>query len=285
MTQLAPDVLRTFVSAADTGSFTRAGDAVHRTQSAVSMQIKRLETELGKTLFVREGRGVTLTAEGEILYRFARRLLALHDEALAAIGTPGVKGVVRFGAPEDYASLHLPAILKRFASSHPLIEVEVYCDASPTLRERFARRELDVMLATGEPASDAHTHRLDLAWAVADRGEALEKRPLPLALFHAGCLYRRNALAALETAGIEYRIAYGSPSMAGVLAAVQAGLAVAPVTRNCRAPGCRRVTAKEGLPSIAPVAMELHKAETENEAADTFHSFIADMLSGEEWNA
>lgn len=279
MTQLSPELLRTFVAAADTGSFTQAGKAVHRTQSAVSMQMKRLETELDRPLFQREGRGVVLTAEGDTLYRYARRLLSLHDEALAAVSKPMPKGMVRFGAPEDYAAQYLPGALRRFAAAYPMIEVDVYCDASPMLRERFGRGELDVMLTTEENNGAAHCRTIDLSWIVAERGGPLDTSPLPLALFHNGCLYRRNTLMALERAGIPYRIAYGSPSMAGVLAAVQAGLAVAPVPTGSSAPGCRQLVSGDGLPSIEPVAIGLHQSPNGSEdAVNAFHAFMGQEL-------
>lgn len=280
MTQLTPEQLRTFIAAADSGSFTQAASLVFRTQSAVSMQIKRLEAELGRTLFTREGRGVALTGDGETLYRYAKRLLSLHDEALAAVSGPRLNGVVRFGAPEDYAAQYLPQALKRFAAVHPMVTVEVYCDTSPKLKKRFSCGKLDVMLTTEENGEGSHLHQLDLTWLVADHGGPLDETPLPLALFHEGCLYRHNSLIALENAGIPYRIAYSSPSMAGVLSAVRAGLAVAPVKRSSRVPGCRHTTDAEGLPPIAPVAIGLHLAtDHTDKTAESFHSFIGKELN------
>jgi len=279
LTDLTPDLLRTFVSAADAGSFTKAGTLVHRTQSAISMQMKRLEEELGRPLFQRQGRGVALTPDGETLYRYARRILSLHDEALSALTGPRLGGVVRVGAPEDYAAQFLPQALRRFAAVHPDVEVQVYCDATPSLRPRFAKGELDVMLTTEEYGEGPNRRRLGLTWIVAEHGGPLDERPLPLALFHSGCPYRRNALLSLEDAGISYRIAYSSPSMAGVLAAVQAGLAVAPATEAFKAPGCRRAAERDGIPPIAPVAVGLHLSPGQgNEAAATFHAFLAGEL-------
>ena len=279
MMQLAPDVLRAFVSAADAGSFTRAGEMVHRTQSAISMQIKRLETELGRPLFDRQGRGVTLTTDGETLCRYARRMLALHDEALAALKTPVIDGKVRFGAPEDYASHFLPQALKRFAAVHPLVEVEVYCDATPMLREQFADGKLDVMLTTEENVSGPYRRRINLTWIVAAQGGPVDVSPLPLALFHSGCPYRRNALLSLEKAGIPYRIAYSSPSMTGVMSAVRAGLAVAPATEVGIGIGCRKATPRDGMPPIDPVAIGLHLAPSEkNKAVHSLHAFIGHEL-------
>ena len=278
--QLSPDLLRTFVAAADLGSFTKAGTQAHRTQSAVSMQVKKLEEDLGRPLFLRQGRGVVLTPDGETLYRYARRLLALHDQALAALTGPELGGVVRFGAPEDYAAHFLPQALRRFALAHPGVEVQVYCHASPELSALFADGELDVMLTTEEHGPGPNRRRLGLEWIVAEHGGPLDERPLPLALFHAGCPYRRNALLALEEAGIPYRVAYTSPSMTGVLPAVQAGLAVAPAAETCQAPGCRRTAPRDGIPPIAPMSIALHRAaNSESEAVASFHDFIGQELN------
>lgn len=275
MIDLPPDLLRTFIIAADTGSFTRAAQQVHRTQSAVSMQIKRLETELNRPLFEREGRGVTLTTDGDTLYQYARRLLALHDEALAAITGPRLHGMIRFGAPEDYAARYLPGVLRQFAMTYPQVQVDVFCSASPELRQQFDRGELDIILTTEETADRADAREIPLTWIMAERGAPLDQRPLPLALFHAGCLYRRNTLAALENADIPYRIAYGSPSLAGVLAAVAAGLAVAPVTADTTAPGCRLATPEDDLPEIAPSAIGLHcNQASPTQAATAFVDFL-----------
>lgn len=275
MPQLPPDLLRTFIAAADTGSFTRASEVVHRTQAAISMKMKRLEEELGRTLFLREGRGVVLTAEGEMLYRYARRLLSLHDEALNAMTGPVPSGVVRLGAPEDYAAQFLPNALKRFADAHPAIDVEVHCDASPILRERFDQGELDVVLTTEGYQEQPNLRKLELVWVKSERVGMPETTPLPLALFHDGCLYRRSALDALERAGITYRITYGSPSLAGVLAAVHAGLAVAPVASECPTPGCRRTTEKDNLPELEPVAIGLQKRNNNDPATASLHEFIS----------
>lgn len=279
VSQLAPDQLRTFVVAADTGSFTKAGPLVHRTQSAVSMQMKKLEADLERSLFRRKGRGVGLTHDGEVLYRYAKRLLALHDEALTAVVGTKLSGTVRFGSPEDYAAQFLPRTLKRFAAVHPMVEVEVYCDATPKLRERFANGALDVILTTELDINGPDRRALELTWIIAENGGPLGETPLPIALFHSGCPYRKNALLALEQNEIAYRIAYTSPSVAGVLAAVQAGLAVAPVTRACHTPGCRAATPKDGLPSITPAAIGLHIApNNSDEAVASFHAFMGNEL-------
>ncbi|WP_286181664.1 LysR substrate-binding domain-containing protein [Desulfovibrio sp. Huiquan2017] len=272
--------MRTFVAAADSGSFTKAAPLVHRTQSAVSMQMQRLERDLGRTLFHREGRGVALTSEGDVLYRYARRLLALHDEALIALGGPRLHGVVRFGAPEDYSTRYLPGALQRFAAAHPGVQVDVFCDDSIRLRDKFRTGELDVALTTEERAGTVDSRPLPLAWLVAERGAPVDRRPLPLALYHTGCLYRRNALAALERAGIAYRVAYGSPSMTGVLAAIRAGLAVGPVAVGTTMEGCRLAMPRDGLPNIPPVATRLRVRQDAAPALpEAFAGFLRQELA------
>lgn len=206
-------------------------------------------------------------------------MLTLHDEALAALTTPKIGGTVRFGAPEDYASHFLPQALKRFSAAHPMVEVVVYCDATPRLRQQFADGKLDVMLTTEEDIPGPNRRRIELTWIVAEQGGPLDASPLPLALFHSGCPYRRNALLSLEKAGISYRIAYSSPSMTGVMAAVQAGLAVAPATEVGIGIGCRKATLRDGMPPIDPVAIGLHiDPAEEDEAVRSFHAFIGHEL-------
>lgn len=257
---LAPELLRTFVAAADSGSFTGAARLVHRTQSAVSMQVKRLEEDLGRELFARGARGVALTPDGETLYRFARRILRLYDEAAASLAAPELTGVVRFGAPEDYAASHLPGILARFASVYPLVRVDVFCDATEHLLARLADGTLDLCLATSADGLDGGRPVLDmpLRWLGPEHGMPGEGGPLPVAVFHEGCVYRHSALEALERRGIAYRVAYVSPGVGGVLAAVRAGLAVAPMAEGVEAAGCRVIGAAQGLPALPSVRVTLH---------------------------
>lgn len=277
---LPPDVLRTFVAATDSGSFTGAAGLVHLTQSAVSMQMKRLEADLGRPLFLREGRGVRPTPEGEVLYGYARRLLTLHDETLAAIREPKLDGVIRFGAPEDYATQYLPGALKRFAAAHPRVQVDAFCADSDALREKYGDNELDVILTTEEAPGPEDSRELPLAWLVAERGAPVDRRPLPLALYHAGCLYRRNGLAALDRAAIGFRVAYTSPSMTGVLAAIRAGLAVGPVSVGAVPDGCRLAVERDGLPPISPVAIRLRaRRDRENGALGALTGFLRRELA------
>ncbi|WP_313137818.1 LysR family transcriptional regulator, partial [Stutzerimonas nitrititolerans] len=217
---LESDVLRTFVAIAESGSFTRAAGQIYRSTSAVSMQIKRLEETLGRSLFVREARHVRLTPAGETLLGYARRLLKLNEEAVAQFRQPTLQGRVRFGTPADVGTRILPGLLALFARSHPGVEVDVSVARSIDMIERIDAGELDLALVTignlgqddsrGEPV-----HSEPLVWAGRSGGIAALRSPLPLALASPDCAWRRQALDALDRIGRHYRIAYSSEQTSG----------------------------------------------------------------------
>ncbi|MGL5446489.1 MAG: LysR family transcriptional regulator, partial [Rhabdaerophilum sp.] len=144
--QLDLDLLRSFVTIADAGGFTRAAERLLRTQSTISLQVKRLEAQLGRRLFDRTPRSLRLTPEGETLLPEARALLALHDAILTRNAEGVIEGTIRLGTPEDFATSHLPEVLARFAKSHPKIALEVTCDLTLNLIERFRAGEFDLVL-------------------------------------------------------------------------------------------------------------------------------------------
>ncbi|WP_421904068.1 LysR family transcriptional regulator [Maridesulfovibrio sp.] len=276
--QLPPDVLRSFILVTDTGSFTQAAKLVFRTQAAVSLQIKRLEEELGYDLFIREGRKASLTPKGEILYEYARKILDLYDEAVAAIVQPELSGQVRIGAPDDYATQHLPEALKRFSMSHPMVQVEVLCDDAYKLDPLLNERKLDLMI-TNESQSSANSIPLELVWIMAEQISPADHDVLPLALYHQDCCYCHNALQALEGNSRKHRIVYRSPSLAGVMAAVKAGIAIAPVTRDTQMEGCRHATPMDGLPEIAPVHLALRfPPGRSSKVVSSFADFISSEM-------
>ena len=259
---LDADLLRTFVAIAETGSFTAAAARVHRTQSAVSMQIKRLEETLGRALFARDGRAVALTAQGELLLDHARRILRLHQEALAAFDVDAIHGEVTVGSPDDYASTFLPAILARFAQTHPRVHVEVVVADSTTLIERLAQGRVHLAIVTeghGE-SGGVVVHREPLVWVTSARHRAHEEDPLPLAVFSQHCCFRRRALAALARVGRASRVAYTSLSVAGIHAAVDAGLAVSAELRGTVRSGQRILTEADGFPSLGDVGVTLQRS-------------------------
>lgn len=249
------DVLRTFVAISETGSFTAAANAVFRTPSAVSMQIKKLEDILGRAVFLRDARSVTLTNDGEILLGYARRLLAINREAVSKFIIPDIVGVVRLGSPDDYGERILPHVLKRFAQTHPSIAVDVTIDQSKHLMRRMEDRTLDITLITNsyqQKVPGAETLLTEpIVWAGAKGGCAHLREPLPVSLWEEGCAWRAGALEALGREGRSYRIAYMSAHTAGQRAAILADLAVAPLPKSFLG-SCNLVELgpKDGMPEI-----------------------------------
>lgn len=220
------ELLRSFVAIVDHGGFTRAAEVVNRTQSAISMQMKRLEEDvLERRLFERDGRQVRLTAEGQVLLGYARRILKLNGEVMTTLREPHMVGSVRIGTPDDYVMRFLPGILSRFAQSYPMVQVEVHCEPSTQLLQR---RDLDLSIVTRQPGDEiGQLLRQDrMLWVGAPGFDVQAQRPLPLAMFNEGCFCRAWACNALDAREIDHRIAYTSPSLAAILAVVGAGLAI-----------------------------------------------------------
>lgn len=257
------DLLRTFVTVVDCGGFTRAAERLGRTQSTVSLQIKRLEDGMGRRVFQREGREPTLTPDGEILLAYARRLLALANEVAVRLTEPDVGGKVRLGTPEDFATVHLADVLWRFSRAHPQVALEVRCDFTVNLLDGFAKGEYDLVLCKREPQGPGggiRVWREPLVWAASDRVTVGREGPVPLVLAPNPDLYRRRALDALDSCGRPWRIAYTSPSLAGVQAAVRAGLGVTILPREMIAAGFHAVGAEAGLPELADAEVALYRA-------------------------
>lgn len=227
------DLLRAFVTVVETGGFTRAAALLGRTQPAVSLQIRRLEDQLRSPLFDRGGKGVGLTTEGAGLLPQARRLLRLNDEIIATMGEGDLEGEVRFGAPEDVATMHLPGILGAFARGHPRIKLSVTCDYTANLLDQMSRGMLDLALIKREPVGPELGVRVwsePLVWVAIDASIA-EMSPLPLIIAPAPDIYRKRALGALQDAGVAFRASFTSPSLAGQMAALRAGLGVGVLPR------------------------------------------------------
>ncbi len=248
------DVLKTFVAIAETGNFTTAAEAVHRTPSAVSMQIKKLEEVLGCMLFRRDARSVTLTHHGEVLLSYARRLLALSNEAVSRFMMPEMSGVVRLGAPDDVGELILPDVLKRFAETYPSIAINVSIDSSQNLRRGVADRRLDLAIFNAPDASvpvqGEILMREQLVWAGRRCGTAHMKTPLPISIWEEGCIWRARALDELSRSSREFRIAYFCAHHMGQRAAIRADLAVAPLARFLVGEDMVALGEKDGLPDL-----------------------------------
>lgn len=259
---IEPDLLQTFLAIAETGRFTEAAKRVHRTQSAVSMQIKRLEEMIGRPLFLRAGRSVQLTADGELLLGHARRILRAHSEALAAFSSSELRGTVTIGAPDEYAVVFLPGILKSFSETHPQVHVNVVCDTSVNLLKRLAENEIDLTLVTHGYKDEGGTivKRGPVVWASSAGHCVHEQTPVPLALFHPGCRIRQAAIEALARKGRDYRIAYTSVSLSGIQVALQAGLAVGAMPRGNVTKGLRVLDERDGFAKLPDYEIALHRA-------------------------
>ncbi|CUA94602.1 MAG: LysR substrate-binding domain-containing protein [Pannonibacter phragmitetus] len=248
------DQLRTFVAIAEYGSFTRAAEMVHKTQSAVSMQMRRLEERIGRPIFMRDGRLSRLTEEGEKLLHYARRLVQLNDETLAAFDETEVQGMVRLGTPDDYADRFLPEILARFSRSNPKAEVSVVCAPTANLIDLVVANELDVAIITHveKPGGqrDEVIRREPLLWVTSARHAVENEDVLPLALGRATCGWRRAALLALRSVGREHRLLYSSWNSTAVGAAVLAGLAVSVLPESALRPGMRVLAEADGFPKL-----------------------------------
>lgn len=248
------DVLKTFVAIAETGNFTTAAEAVYRTPSAVSMQIKKLEDILGCSLFLRDARSVTLTPQGEVLLGFARRMLALNNEVVTRFLLPDMHGVVRVGAPEDLGERILPEVLRNFAAAYPNVTVDVTIGQSNVMRKRVDERRMDIAIYNsfvGEavPAGEMLLHER-LVWAGTRSGTAHLRDPLPVSMWEEGCVWRAQALERLTQSGRAYRIAFLSAHTTGQRAAIQADLAVAPFARYLVHGDLVPLGEAEGLPDL-----------------------------------
>jgi len=245
------NLLKTFVAVVESGSLSNAAPRVGRSQSAVSMQMQRLEETVGNQLLVRGPRTVTPNAAGEDFLIYARRLLKLSDEAWASVTRPKETGSVRLGVPDDYAAFLLPPVLSRFAEEHPLVTVELVCEQSTALVKTLAEGRLDLAIVTRLPDQPLDVIRLErFVWVASPKHVAWQADPLPVALFEPGCAARMNVLQALGDADRSYRCTYSSASLLGLVAVVQAGLAVAGLAQRSVPPSLRIIGANEGLPVL-----------------------------------
>jgi DNA-binding transcriptional LysR family regulator len=276
------DLLRSFVSVVDTGGFTRAGERVHRTQSTVSQQIKRLEETLGYPLLLRYGKHATTTEEGERLLSYARRILALAQEARDVVSRPARDGVVRIGIPEDFAAYRLTELLSDFARSRPSLRLEVRSGLSVQLRGALERGELDLVLVkrdAGEAGSIAAWPER-LHWVTSQRHPIdFERDPLPLAVAEQGCLYRNRMIHAVESAGRAWHIAYMSPNLSGIQAAVSAGLGVSILSEVAILPDHRVLHEADGFPSISNTEIALIAAAAASPATRRLAEVLAEFCS------
>jgi DNA-binding transcriptional LysR family regulator len=281
------DVLRSFATGMELGSFAKAADRLGRSTSAVSAQLKKLEDQAGTALLRKSGRGMALTEAGEVMLGYARRLLELNDEAVTAVRGVQLEGRVRLGVQEDFGESVLPEVLGRFRRAHPRLRVEVQLARNTVLMQSLQSGRLDLALAwetdLGTPHVE-HVHTLPMCWIVNDNEpmSALWKHnePVPLVVLDAPCLMRTAGTQALDRAGIPWRIAFTSPSLAGTWAAVKAGLGVSIRTPLGLPADLQVLDVQEtGLPPLPQLGLALYRSEAEPEpAVSRLAELIVDKL-------
>jgi len=279
---LDTELIRTFVAICEAGSFRAAAGRVHRTPSAVSMQMAKLEDQLGRPVFERDGRTVRLTACGSEFLGYARRILSLHEEAMARVNGPSLSGLVRLGVPDDFELRLLPRALTAFANVCPDAEIEVVVDLSVNLLDKVAKNLIDVALiengSVGGRGGEL-VHVEQLVWLGRVGGSAKTRRPLPVALAGPGCYWRHTARDALERAGIDHRLAYSSEYSNAQVPAVLADLAICPLPASYHVPGLERIGQSFGLPDLGTVSVRLAVTPEANETVRSFADIMRDTLT------
>ncbi len=277
------DLMRSFVKAIDGGSFTRAAEMVGRTQSAISLQIKRLEEMVGVRLFQRDAHNLQLTAQGLTFAQYARRMLALNDEVLALMQSPDVSGRVRLGAPSEYTDSLLPHLLSRFAQSHPNVLLEVTNDLSKNLLARQKSGEFDIVIALhdhDEPSDGMPIFSEPLIWFSSIDHTRYIQNPLPLVLAPSPCIYRQRILRQLNRESKPNKVAYLSSSYSAILAGVRAGLGVTAMAQSTVPEGVQILGPESGLALLGTLEVRLHRltAAKANEAIDYLETYISEQF-------
>ncbi|MET0598419.1 MAG: LysR substrate-binding domain-containing protein [Mesorhizobium sp.] len=299
MSPLDLDQLQTFVTIADTGSFTRAAEEVHRTQSAVSMQMRRLEERIGKPLFLKDGRTNRLSDHGEKLLGYARRMIRLNRETMAAFDETSLEGHVRIGTPDDYAERFLPEIMARFARSNPRVELSVVCEPTVNLVEHIRRGNLDLALVThdGVRSQSEVVRREPLLWVTSANHATHEQDVLPLAFGRPTCQWRRDACETLDRMNRDYRVLFTSWSATVIIAAVMSGIAISVLPECALRPGMRVLGEADGFTPLADIQIGImrgHSARPEvvealarhiTESLDNISVPVADEPGGFDFTA
>lgn len=276
------DLVQCFLAVTESGGFTAAGRRLHLTQSAVSLKIQRLEALVGHSVFARTSRSLALTAEGELLLTYGRRLLALNHEMLDRISRAGDTGILRLGIMPQFGQQFLPALLSEFKRSHPQVELSVEVGMTGELLAGMEADRYDLVVGAAGFSTSGSLHedrvllREKVAWVQSSAAPLKPgKEPLPLVLFPAPCGYRKTALDLLDRAGLPWRIVYSSSSLSSIQAAVQAGLGIGVLGKSSILPGMKAVAAKAGLPPMPDVAIAIYSRKSPSGAlTGSFAAFL-----------
>lgn len=281
------DTLRSFVTGIELGSFAKASERLGRSTSAISAQLKKLEESVGTAILQKSGRGLALTPTGEIMLSYARRLLELNDEAINAVRGADLEGRVRIGMQEDFGETLLTQVLGSFSRAHPQVRVEACVARNAELLQLVRTGQLDLALAWDSGEATPYSRllgMLPMCWisSAAEKCHSIEANPLSLAVFGAPCLMRSAGTAALDRAGISWRIAFSSVSLGGIWAAVAAGLGITIRTR-AGLPG--HLVLRTDLPPLPDIGLMLHQSEAKPSAvvqrlAEIIEIRVQELLAG-----
>jgi DNA-binding transcriptional LysR family regulator len=275
------DWLKCFVTIVDVGSLSAAAPELFRSQSAVSMQLKKLETALGCDLLIRGPKELKLTLDGQKLLGYARRILELHAETQTAFLGSEVKGLIRLGVPDDYAASYLTPTLRRISPYYSKIEIELNCEQSTALIPKVDSGELDLALVSREHRRQGtFLFHEPMVWVGSSQFPIWERDPIPIAVYEDISLARRSAVNCLGQQGRRYRVVYHSSNLAGQIAAVESGIAVAALTK-CSAPDHLQILgADQNLGPLAPMEVSVYRSKSSkgSKAVDTLQRLLTNTL-------
>ncbi|EEY78543.1 LysR substrate binding domain protein [Acinetobacter calcoaceticus RUH2202] len=275
------DWLKCFVTVVDTGSLSNAAPELYRSQSAVSMQLKKLEEALNCQLLIRTHRQIELTSQGQLLLGYARRILDLHAEAQMAFYGDELKGRIRLGVPDDYAAKYLTPVLKRFAPRYGGVEIELICEQSTSLIPRVESGDIDLALISRDNARQGTLlFHEPMVWVGSPQFELWREDPLPIAVYESTSQAKKSAIHSLALQGRRYRVVYNSSSLAGQIAAVESGLAIAVFTQ-CSAPEHLTILgADHGLGPLEPMEAAVYRSRSslESKAVDHLYELLIKTL-------
>lgn len=280
--------LKMFIATAESGSFTKAANKIFRTQSALSQRIAQLEESIGKKLIARDKK-ISLSNEGEVFLRYAREIIRMETEMFEYFKAPEIAGEVKFGLPEDFVAVFMQNILQEFTEIHPFVSVNVECDLTLNLFERFKKGEFDLALVKMKSSEDLKAHNFDicsdiwtenLVWVGHNNFSLSLDKPMSLVLSPKPCVYRTSATKALDEKLISWRIAFSSQSYAGKIAAVKSGLGITVLPKNM-VPHELSVLNSPILPKLPKTHVSMLKRNQDNPAIASFEHFVLERLRGQ----
>jgi DNA-binding transcriptional LysR family regulator len=280
LTNLDLDTLRTLATAHDLGGFAQAADRLGRTPAAISLQMKRLQSELGLPLFRKNGRGLSLTEAGETTLSYARRILALNDELLETMQGASVEGMVRLGCPQDFAAI-LPGVLSQFSAVYPRMRMEVRVEGNGALADAIEKNQLDIALIIGHAnrASSMTIGEVHLVWIASKLFVPPAGGPLPIAVLGPQCAFRKCIIERLEQIGMTHRIAATSPSLDGLWAAVLGGAGITARTRLALPESATAGESLFSLPDLGSFPITLHRNHASGAALDHLSKLLVEGVT------